>query len=130
MKRTFECGHSGKGKFCHACAAIAKQKENERKAREHERIERAQADAADAIDLSIVSHLASVQREARALLSKVQNGVHPLALKGKPIKSSNGDLLSVPVGRSYRLMFDRSLRPLRLISHETYNHVVNSPTCA
>ena len=30
MKRTFECGHSGKGKYCHACAAAEKQKAQRR----------------------------------------------------------------------------------------------------
>jgi hypothetical protein len=127
MKRTFECGHSGKGKYCHACASVAKIRDAERIARENRRAARVQAAGADPIDLSLVAHLAAVQREARDLLLKVQAGMHPCALNGKPIKSSNGELLSVPVGRSYRLMFEsRSLRPLRLISHETYNNYVGS----
>lgn len=127
MKRTFECGHSGKGKYCHTCAAIEKRKDAERVARENKRSTRIQASDDDPIDLSAVAHLAAVQREARELLAKVHGGIHPYALSGKPIKSSNGQLLSVPVGRSYRLMFESSsLRPLRLISHETYNNYVDS----
>ncbi|MFL9911987.1 DUF7682 family zinc-binding protein [Paraburkholderia sp. RL17-337-BIB-A] len=117
MKRTFECGHSGKGKYCHTCESIAKKKDADRAAREKKRAARIQAADADTIDLSAVAHLAAVQREARDLLSKVQGGMHPYALNGKPIKSCDGKLLSVPVGRSYRLMFESgSLRPLRLIS--------------
>jgi hypothetical protein len=131
MKRTFECGHSGKGKYCHTCESIAKKKDADRVARENKRAARIQAADADPIDLSAVAHLTAVQREARDLLSKVQNGMHPYALNGKPIKSSNGELLSVPVGRSYRLMFESdSLRPLRLISHETYNNYVDSGSFA
>jgi hypothetical protein len=127
MKRTFECGHAGKGKYCHTCASIAKIRHAERVARENRRAARVQAADADAIDLSAVAHLAAVQREARDLLLKVQAGVHPCALNGKPIKSSNGKMLSVPVGRSYRLMFEpHSLRPLRLMSHETYNNYIGS----
>jgi hypothetical protein len=123
MKRTFECGHSGKGQHCHTCESIAKKKDADRVAREKKRAARLQAADEDPIDLSAVAHLTAVQREARDLLSKIQGGMHPYALNGKPIKSSNGELLSVPVGRSYRLMFESdSLRPLRLISHETYNN--------
>lgn len=123
MKRTFECGHSGKGKFCHTCASADKQKELERVARENRRIARIEAASADPIDLSAIAHLTAVQHEARDLLAKIEGGIHPYALNGKPIKSSNGELLSVPVGRSYRLMFEASsLRPIRLLSHETYNN--------
>ena len=125
MKRTFDCGHTGKGKYCHACATLAERKENERVAREAKRTEKMRASDLDPIDLSCVAHLASVQREARSLLDRVRDGTHPYALKGKPIKSSKGQLVSVPVGRSYRLMFDAvSLMPLELLSHESYNNVV------
>lgn len=127
MKRTFACGHSGKGKYCHACDATAKAKEEERLARQEKRLSRAEAASSDLIDLSCVDHLASVQREARLVLSKVRDGTHPCALKGKPIRSSNGQLFSVPVGHTYRLMFDAvSLRPLRLLSHEVYNRAVDT----
>ncbi|MFM0123349.1 MULTISPECIES: DUF7682 family zinc-binding protein [Paraburkholderia] len=126
MKRNFPCGHSGKGKFCHTCAAITKVKEAEMLARQKKRLAQAELAAADQIDLSCVAHLPSLQREARLILSKVRDGTHPCALKGKPIRSSNGQLLSVPVGYAYRLMFDcETLRPVRLLSHEAYNHAAD-----
>ena len=115
MKRNFPCGHSGKGKYCHACAAITTAKEAKMLARQHKRLAKVESAAADPIDLSCVAHLPSVQKEARLVLSKVRDGTHPCALKGKPIRSSNGQVLSVPIGCAYRLMFDcASLRPLSL----------------
>ncbi|CAD6559245.1 hypothetical protein ACFQ3P_33120 [Paraburkholderia sabiae] len=127
MKRTFDCGHTGKGKYCHACAMLARTQENARAARESKRSEKTRAASMDPIDLSCVDHLVAVQREARGLLLQVQDGTHPFALKGKPIKSSKGQLVSVPVGRSYRLMFDaNTLAPLELLSHESYNKVVDT----
>jgi hypothetical protein len=125
MRRTFECGHSGKGKYCHACAAAEKQKAQQRLASEEKRAAKRVAIADDPIDLSMVQHLSTVQREARDLLAKVKSGVHPFSLDGKFIKSTAGKLLSVPVGRSYRLLFDApSLAPLRLLSHEDYNGIL------
>lgn len=119
MKRTFDCGQSGKGKYCHACAALAESRERE--------LRKTQASESDQIDLSCVTHLPAVQREARGLLQSVRDGAHPYALKGKPIKSSRGHLVSVPVGRSYRLMFDAvSLSPLQLLSHEIYNNAIEA----
>jgi hypothetical protein len=125
MKRTFDCGHTGKGKYCHTCESFARAKAAERVACEEKRSAKARAATADPIDLSAVAHLAAIQREARELLAKVHSGTHPLALNGKPIKKSNGQLLSVPVGRSWRLMFEAdTLRPLELLSHERYNKLV------
>jgi chaperone required for assembly of F1-ATPase len=87
--------------------------------------------SADPIDLTIVRHLSSVQRQARDLHARVSSGVHPLSLDGKILKSSAGKLLSVPVGRSYRLLFEaRSLTPIRLISHEDYNAVASKRAAA
>ncbi|WP_321794609.1 hypothetical protein [Caballeronia sp. J97] len=124
MKQTFACGHRGRGKYCHACAATEKKKADTLRAREERRAATQRSTATDPIDLSIVRHLKSVQREARDLLAKVSSGVHPFSLDGKFIKSSAGKLLSVPVGRSYRLLFDApSLMPLRLVSHEDYNGI-------
>jgi hypothetical protein len=99
MKRTFDCGHTGKGKYCHACAAIADLKDNERRTHEARREAKTRAAELDPIDLSCVDHLPAVQREARDLLLQVRDGAHPYALRGKPIRCSKGQLVSVPVGR-------------------------------
>jgi hypothetical protein len=122
MKRKFQCGHTGKGQFCHACAAAQAVKANEQQERQARREAKQLAAASDGIDLSPVNHLKVVQQEARALLEKVRSGTHPYAMRGKPLKASAGAVLSVPVGLSYRILFDApTLAPLRIVSHEDYN---------
>ncbi|SAK57603.1 hypothetical protein AWB76_02479 [Caballeronia temeraria] len=131
MKQTFACGHNGKGKFCHTCAASEKRKADQSRAHEEKRAAKRSVTSTDPIDLTIVRHLSSVQREARDLLARVSSGVHPLSLDGKFLKSSAGKLLSVPVGRSYRLLFDApSLTPIRLVSHEDYNAIASNRVAA
>jgi hypothetical protein len=122
MKRKFECGHTGKGQFSHACATRQAAKSNAQLERQARREAKQLAAASDGIDLSPVDHLKVVQRDARALLEKVRNGTHPYALRGKPLKATAAAVLSVPVGLSYRILFDApTLAPLRIVSHEDYN---------
>jgi hypothetical protein len=57
-------------------------------------------------------------------LSKVNCGTHPYALKGKSVKSTSALILSVPVGRSYRLLYDEpTLAPLRIVSHASHAEI-------
>ena len=124
MKRTFSCGHTGKGQYCHACAAAVKSRQIDKLAREQAREAKQRAADGDRVDLSMVTHLSTVQQQAREILRKVSAGEHPLALNGKPLRSWAGQLISVPVGRSYRLLFDApTLEPLQLLSHEAYNRI-------
>ena len=126
MKRTFSCGHTGKGQFCHACTAVEKSRQRQQIDREGARAAKQRAEEDDRVDLSIVNHLSAVQRQAREILRKVGAGEHPLSLNGKPLRSCAGQVISVPVGRSYRLLFDApTLKPLQLLSHETYNRVAD-----
>jgi len=126
MKRTLSCGHTGKGQFCHACAAAEKSRQNTKFERDEARAKKQRAAEDDRVDLSIVSHLSAVQRQAREILRKVSAGEHPFSLNGKPLRSCCGQVISVPVGRQYRLLFDGpTLEPLQLLSHETYNRVAD-----
>jgi hypothetical protein len=126
MKRTFSCGHIGKGQYCHACTAAEKSKQTGKLAREKAREKKQRAAEDDSVDLSIVTHLRTVQQQAPEILRKVSAGEHPLALNGKPLRSCAGRIITVPVGRSYRLLFDApTLRPLQLLSHEAYNRIAD-----
>ncbi len=126
MKKTFACGHTGKGQFCHACATLAKETERKNQARHQKRVAKQTAIDSDPIDLSIASHLSAIQNEARKIIVQVTCGTHPLALKGKRLQATAGRVLSVPVGRSYRLLFDaQTLKPLEFMTHERYNSVID-----
>jgi hypothetical protein len=126
MKKTFACGHTGKGQFCHACAALAKETTLKTQARNQKRLAKQLASEGDPIDLSIANHLIAIQTEAREIIGRVNTGTHPLALRGKRLQATAGRVLSVPVGRSYRLLFDAdTLRPLEFMTHERYNAVID-----
>ncbi|MBN3761248.1 hypothetical protein [Burkholderia sp. Ac-20365] len=144
MKRSFPCGHTGKGKYCHRCDSVSRAEakaEEQAKAEAAARIQaRADAQAQEAadrlqrrdrlrqlvdeasIDLGPVEHLPAVCERAATVLEQLAAGVHPYELKAKPLRSTKHTVLSIPVGLSYRLLVERdSRRPLRIVSHEAYN---------
>ena len=131
MKKLFECGHRGQGKFCHRCsneerAKIAVQKAALTKQDEAAAVRARLAKAASEveIDLSAASHLPAVLEKVLALIADLEAGVHPLTLGGKALTSRGGDF-SIPVGLRYRLLVDRnSLKPILFVSHEEYNVLI------
>lgn len=151
MKRVFDCGHKGKGKFCHRCsseqkAVLASQAEIEqREARkasaaakprprkdpplkdpaEAERLRALKAAAASApIDLSAAVSLPAVMERALDVLTQLDAGTHPLSLGGQKLTSRRG-YFSVPVGLRHRIFVDAcSLKPTEFLSHEAYNGFV------
>lgn len=142
MKRTFECGHSGLGKYCHRCAnearavdlagAAAKARQEQRNAAAArvaaeaaiQRARLANAASLAPIDLSPAAHLPSVLKRVLQVLGQLDAGMHPLALGGKILQSRAGDF-SIPVGMRYRLLIDAaSMKPLLFVSHEDYNALI------
>jgi hypothetical protein len=160
MKRLFDCGHRGLGKFCHRCANDARPLLLARKSTDARRARRAQATAAalanDAarhsqraaaekrakeaaatqraelasaasrasLDLSAARHLPAVLGRALDVLAQLDAGVHPLSLDGRVLTTRGGDF-SVPIGLRHRMLVDSSsMKPLRFVTHETYNGLV------
>jgi hypothetical protein len=160
MKRHFNCGHIGLGKFCHRCAndarpralAQASEKEGEarraqatttaqtndafrrpraaaagRQAKEKAKARRAVlANAAShaTLDLTAARHLPAVLKRALDVLAQLETGTHPLSLDGRVLTIRGGDF-SVPVGRRHRILVDASsMKPLRFMTHATYNGLV------
>lgn len=118
-KKQFECGHSGYGQFCHRCRT----KERERSEAAALRAERAAQEAQDPIPLAQVGPPV-VTRKARLILNSIAAGKRYQAFRCKQIRQTRRDIVSVPVGWGYRLLFERTtggLVPLELVSHETYN---------
>lgn len=133
MKKTFECGHSGKGKYCHRCeqkihtagqpgASDQAKKQADAAARASAQSARAAAKQADVISLSALDHLPAVQKKARKIIDEITNGANYTAFHGKRLLVTGSEAVSIPVGNSYRLILvGKPLRPLELISHEAYN---------
>jgi hypothetical protein len=128
MRRTFPCGHAGKGKYCHRCDGQTKV---DPKAASHElprsdRRERLRKIIAEAsIDLAPVAHLPAVCERAANVLTQLAAGVHPFDLKGQSIGTTDHRLISIPIELHYCLLVEReSRRPLRILSHGTYDGVI------
>ena len=137
MKRQFECGHSGKGKYCHRCAVaqLAKSKDAElkkiladaRNEKENERkrlkaIRRAQGQL-DCIDLCVLDHLPVLQDKARDIIEAMSSGASYFDFGGKRLISMKKEVLSIPIGDSYRLIYRvNPLVAVELLSHEDYNN--------
>jgi hypothetical protein len=113
-KRTFPCGHKGRGQYCHRCA------------QEQEAQSRKQAwkdtFAQDPIDLRCLPNRTQVEK-ARTLLAEIAQGRPYTDFRGKRLNHDR-TLISVPLGLDYRLLFQDTgsgLLPLACLSHEAYN---------
>jgi hypothetical protein len=79
--------------------------------------------AQDAIDLRRLP-TRSLVCKARAILAQMAAGVPYTRFRGKRFQSDR-TVISVPLGRRYRLLFEDEggvLCPLYCLSHEAYNH--------
>ena len=135
MKRQFPCGHSGRGQYCHRCdqeqkltAAAEREKQAQAEAAARERAARTaeknawrESLARDPIPMH--DYPVPVVEKAREVLAAVAAGAPYMQFGGKRLNYDR-TLVSVPVGRSYRLVFrDRGgqLAPKELLTHEAYN---------
>lgn len=135
-RRSFACGHSGKGQYCHRCrqeadaaaqrqAGAAAQQAGEaarqaERARERQLWEASFAD--DPIDLRDLQTRERVLK-ARDILRRLAAGEPYVSLGGKRWESDR-NIVSVPVGRGHRLVLRDEggrLRPLMCMTHEAYN---------
>jgi len=116
-KKTFPCGHSGFGQFCHQCA----EKEKGLQERRRDRAEWEATFDGDAINLrEFPEHVVLLCRKKLGLLS---DGADYAQLRGKRMNHDR-NIISIPVGDHYRLMCrweDGKCVPTELLSHEEYN---------
>lgn len=128
-RRSFACGHTGKGQYCHRCrqeaeAAVQRQagaaEQQAERARERQAWEA--SFAADPIDLRDLQTRERVGK-ARDILRRLAEGEAYTSLGGKRWESDR-NIVSVPVGRGHRLVLRDEggrLRPLACMTHEAYN---------
>jgi len=125
MKKLFPCGHKGSGQYCHRCA---QDKAATDKAAAEKAEARAQKGAweasfaADPVDLRCLPDRALVVK-AREILAAIAAGDDYTRFHGKRL-SLDRQVVSVPVGHRYRLLFrdeGGGLRPFACMSHESYN---------
>lgn len=137
MKKLFECGHSGKGKYCHRCADAERIKEREAEQKDLQATARNEKDAErkrlktmrqaqerlDIIDLRIISHLPALQEKAREIITAMSCGASYFEFGGKRLISMKKEVISIPIGDSYRLIYRvNPLCVVEILSHEDYNN--------
>ena len=132
-KKTFPCGHSGKGRFCHHCAA-QKARQDAAAAAGSEAKSKGSGNArsdkeawlelfhSDPIPLAHLPNKSLVRR-ARVILEEIGKGAPWHQFNGKRLQHDR-NVVSIPLGRRYRILFrtdDGAPRPVEVLSHEAYN---------
>lgn len=126
MKKKFECGHIGKGKFCHRCSDQERMQALEKVVlheRARNRTAKKEANAMDAIDLSALTHIPSLLVKARTIISAIASGETYNRFGGKLLVSTGKEFVSIKIGYKFRLVYRaKPLVPHELLSHEDYNN--------
>jgi len=98
-KKTFPCGHIGKGQYCHRCAQEETQKR---------KVAQAKSNWDDRLKSSPVQldHLPKdVAEKALQVVTELADGKTYLDFKGKRMVTlGQRQVISIPVGRRYRLI--------------------------
>ncbi len=122
-KKTYPCGHSGKGSFCHTCRVA---KDRQEASAEDDGIEDKetwrQRFASDPIPLQHLPNKGLVRR-ARTILAEIDRGAPWHQFNGKRLQHDR-TIISVPLGRRYRIIFRAEIGapvPVQVLSHESYN---------
>lgn len=124
MKKTFPCGHVGKGQYCHRCAQekAAAEKVIQAKNSWNERL------AAAPVELGHLPRKAA--EKALGIIAGLRQGKPYLDYKGKRlVKMGQREMISIPVGWSYRLVCrakNGEWEDLDVVTHEDYNNCLAS----
>jgi len=120
----FPCGHVGRGRYCHRCHQEEQQKQKATQVRDDWR-ERLASSPIPLVDLP-----PAVAARAFEIITGLMAGTPYRDFKGKRmVTMGQREIISVPVGRRYRLICreaDGSLEFLEIITHEEYNSRLSS----
>ncbi|MGK0289126.1 MAG: hypothetical protein ACI86H_000553 [bacterium] len=118
-KKTFACGHTGLGQFCHRCRELDK-----RKLKNIDKKSTCKKELSnDIIDLKILPN--------KGMLSKARKIIQGLVEEEQDYRLYNGkrfqwdrSLISIPIGMRYRMLCkeeEGKVIPQEVMSHEKYN---------
>ncbi len=124
QRKSFPCGHAGKGKYCHRCAAAEA---------ERQKVAQIKGDWQSRLRASPIplDHLPKgVAENVLRVIEDLKSGKPYEDLKGKRlITMGQRDVISIPIQRRYRLICrDREgkIEPIEAITHEVYNSRLSS----
>lgn len=117
MKKTFPCGHKGKGQYCHRCEESQRQEALKQIAKGH-LIKQATATGMDLSNLPT-----EIVKKVIDMVTKLREGVPYTSFKGSK-RLVKRKVLSIPVGRTYRMLCrdeGGKVIPVEVLTHEAYN---------
>jgi len=120
-KKTFSCGHTGRGQYCHRCAQESREKEKPANSL-REKQEWKQSFEHDVVDLTPLPNRSLVLK-ARNIINAIGNGESHMKFKGKRLQCDR-NIISVPLSWDYRIVFIADgvkLVPHKVLSHEAYD---------
>ncbi len=120
-KKTFPCGHKGKGKYCHRCEQENKRSEIEKSSKEADDQWKKLFET-DPINLRPLLRRNLIEK-ARKIISGIEKGIHYSKYKGK-IMRYNRNVISIPINHDFRLILHRTKNGIivkDLMDHESYN---------
>jgi hypothetical protein len=123
--KTFDCGHTGFGRFCHRCHADQLIKLERETAHLQKRQWQASF-ASDPIDLRCLPSPTLVT-EARQAIHAITVLKQDYRRHGGKLLAQDRNVLSVHLNLRYRLLFERTQTgwvPRQCLTHEAYNTVV------
>ena len=126
-KRSFPCGHRGKGQFCHRCQQEERkraQHERDRLARWSERktVEREWGLATDDLPRHVIRKTTDVLRSLRDEADLARFDAERMRF--------DRDCISIRLSRDYRLLLrldgEQGIRPVKVVPHEEYNALIRN----
>lgn len=128
MKKTFPCGHKGKGQYCHLC----EQKNRKMAQRVAARVERREKEQSirESLGIDIKGLPLKVAENAKCIMDRIASGEPYMRFRGKRLDEDR-TIISIPVTGFYRMVckdVGGCLVPTHLLSHEDYNRVFKKIT--
>lgn len=119
-KRSFPCGHHGRGQYCHRCAQEQATSAARQTAKESEAAQRA------ALGVNTRGIPFDVVQRAAQVLGALRAGLAPHTLDGVYLDhEASKRTARFELGRRWRLLCRRTpagqFEPLEVLSHEAYN---------
>jgi hypothetical protein len=124
MRKTFPCGHKGKGAHCHRCSqleGVAQAKQAALVVKQERAQARKEAFSADLVDLKGLPQV--VIDKARAVIADLGAGANWVEMGGVKFNARK-EIIRFKLPMHYRMvckMTSNGLVPLAVMTHEAYN---------
>ena len=123
-KRTFPCGHRGKGQYCHRCEEVSDARLKSKRVKENWGKTLSQA------PISLDKLPRDIAIKSLRIIQGIETGKSLCEFRGKRLVAmGQRGVISIPIARKYRMVCTDQggmLEYLEVISHETYSNRISS----